>query len=83
MLLFAAEDSCPGFFTPKHTHACTPTQAFGFQGAPHQWISRADSADKMIVCERGDLLFVFNFHPTRSYTDYRVGCNASGPYKVG
>ncbi len=37
----------------------------------------------MIVCERGDLLFVFNFHPTSSYTDYRVGCNASGPYKVG
>lgn len=60
-----------------------PPQAFGFQAAPHQWISRSDSADKVIVCERGDLVFVFNFHPTKSYTDYRVGCNASGPYKVG
>ncbi|GIL59739.1 hypothetical protein Vafri_14468 [Volvox africanus] len=57
-------------------------KAFGFQCAPHQWISRSDSADKLIVCERGDLVFVFNFHPTNSYTDYRVGCNASGPYKV-
>ncbi|KAG2445373.1 hypothetical protein HYH02_008838 [Chlamydomonas schloesseri] len=61
---------------------CHLDKAFGFQGAPHQWISRADSSDKMIVCERGDLMFVFNFHPTRSYTDYRVGCNASGPYKI-
>lgn len=36
----------------------------------------------MIVCERGDLVFVFNFHPTNSYTDYKVGCNHPGPYKV-
>ncbi|KAJ9519583.1 hypothetical protein QJQ45_000668 [Haematococcus lacustris] len=37
-----------------------------------QWISRMDSADKMIVCERGDLVMVFNFHPTNSYTGYKV-----------
>ncbi|KAL6761088.1 hypothetical protein V8C86DRAFT_2542837 [Haematococcus lacustris] len=37
-----------------------------------QWISRMDSADKMIVCERGDLVMVFNFHPTTSYTGYKV-----------
>lgn len=30
----------------------------------------------------GDLVFVFNFHPTNSYTDYRVGCYKPGPYKV-
>lgn len=27
-------------------------------------------------------MFVFNFHPTNSYTDYRVGCLLPGPYKV-
>lgn len=41
-----------------------------------------DEGDKVIVAERGDLVFVFNFHPTQSYTDYRVGCCNPGPYKV-
>ena len=38
---------------------------------------------QVIVVERGDLVFVFNFHPTNSYTDYRVGCRDEGPFKVG
>ncbi len=41
-----------------------------------------DEGDKMIVVERGDLVFVFNFHPTNSYTDYGVGTYLPGPYKV-
>jgi len=57
-------------------------KAFGFISAPHTWISRKDEADKVIVAERGDLVFVFNFHPTNSYTDYRVGCYQPGPYKI-
>jgi Alpha amylase, C-terminal all-beta domain len=32
--------------------------------------------------QRGDLVFVFNFHPTNSYTDYRIGCFHPGPYKI-
>jgi hypothetical protein len=36
--------------------------------------------DKLIVVERGDLVMVFNFHPTKSFTDYKIGCmNAGGP----
>ncbi|KAL4441059.1 hypothetical protein ABPG77_010490 [Micractinium sp. CCAP 211/92] len=57
-------------------------KAFGFVSAPHQWVSRKDEGDKIIVVERGDLVFVFNFHPTNSYTDYRVGCYKPGAYKV-
>lgn len=57
-------------------------KAFGFVAAPHQYISRKDEGDKLIVCERGDLVFVFNFHPTTSFTDYRVGCLNPGSYKV-
>lgn len=41
-----------------------------------------DEGDKLIVVERGDLVFVFNFHPTNSFTDYRVGTYLPGPYKV-
>ncbi len=29
------------------------------------------TADQVLVFKRGDLLFVFNFHPSASYTDYR------------
>jgi 1,4-alpha-glucan branching enzyme len=28
--------------------------------------------DKLIVYRRGPLVFVFNFHPTRSYSDLRI-----------
>lgn len=60
-----------------------PAQAFGYVCAPNTYISRKDEGDKMIVFERGDLVFVFNFHPTMSYRDYRVGCREPGQYKVG
>ncbi len=47
------------------------------------WCLDQDEGDKLIALERGDLVFVFNFHPTNSYTDYRVGTHLPGPYKVG
>lgn len=39
----------------------------------HQYVSRSDEDDKVIVFEKGDLLFVFNFHPANSYENYKVG----------
>ncbi len=39
----------------------------------HQFVSLAEETDKVIVFERGKLLFVFNFHPTQSHTEYKVG----------
>lgn len=41
-----------------------------------------DEGDKVIVCERGDLVFIFNFNPTQSFSDYGVGCRDAGSYKV-
>ena len=38
--------------------------------------------DKVVVFERAELLFVFNFHPTKSFTDYRVGVEIPGEYKI-
>lgn len=34
----------------------------------------------MIVFERGSLLWVFNFHSTKSFADYRVGASIAGKY---
>jgi len=33
---------------------------------------KADDGDKVLAYLRGELIFVFNFHPTRSYEDYGV-----------
>ncbi|NMC41348.1 MAG: 1,4-alpha-glucan-branching enzyme [Bacteroidales bacterium] len=39
-----------------------------------------NSADKVIAFMRGDLLFVFNFHPVTSYTDY--GIQVAGKFRI-
>lgn len=46
---------------------------FKFVAAEHQFCSRQEEGDKVLVFERGDCLFVFNFHGTQSYTDYKIG----------
>lgn len=53
-----------------------------FMTSEHQYISRKDEGDRMIVFERGNLVFVFNFHWNNSYFDYRIGCLKPGKYKV-
>lgn len=55
---------------------------FQFMTSEHQYISRKDEGDRMIVFERGDLVFVFNFHWTNSYSNYQIGCLKPGKYKV-
>ena len=50
--------------------------------APQAYVSLKNEDDKVIVFERAGLLFVFNLHPSNSYTDYRVGCPDHGKYTV-
>lgn len=38
--------------------------------------------DKVIAFERAGLVFVFNLHATKSFTDYRVGVDVAGAYSV-
>lgn len=38
--------------------------------------------DKVIVFDRADLVFVFNFHPVKSFADYSVGVKNPGTYKT-
>ncbi len=42
---------------------------------------KSDQGDLIIAFERQGLLFVFNFHPTQSYTDYGLAVDA-GKYKT-
>ncbi|WVQ80844.1 1,4-alpha-glucan-branching enzyme [Cryptococcus sp. DSM 104549] len=50
--------------------------------APQAYVSLKHEGDKVIVFERAGLLFIFNFNPTQSFTDYRVGVDVAGEYKV-
>jgi len=56
--------------------------AYNWLSAPQAYISLKNEQDKVVVFERADLLFVFNFHPTDSFTDYRVGTDWAGEYEV-
>lgn len=38
-----------------------------------QYVTLTHEKDKIIIFERGTLVFVFNFHPTKSFEHYRVG----------
>lgn len=45
-------------------------------------MTRKHNEDKVIVFERGGLLWVLNFHPTQSFVDYRVAVQHPGKYRV-
>eukprot|EP01099_Mayorella_cantabrigiensis_P004030 TRINITY_DN3024_c0_g1_i1.p1 TRINITY_DN3024_c0_g1~~TRINITY_DN3024_c0_g1_i1.p1 ORF type:complete len:673 (-),score=149.56 TRINITY_DN3024_c0_g1_i1:50-2068(-) len=57
-------------------------EKYHFLTSPHNYVTLSHEGDKVIVFERGPLLFVFNFHPEKSYTDYLVGIEEPGVYKV-
>uniref|UniRef100_A0A1D5R8L3 1,4-alpha-glucan-branching enzyme n=1 Tax=Macaca mulatta TaxID=9544 RepID=A0A1D5R8L3_MACMU len=53
----------------------------GWLSAPQAYVSEKHEGNKIIAFERAGLLFIFNFHPSKSYTDYRVG-TAFGTFKI-
>ena len=55
---------------------------FSWLSSPQAYISYVHELDKLIVFERGGLLFAFNFHPTASYSDYRIPSTRSGKYQL-
>lgn len=49
----------------------------------HQYTVLSSEQDKVVVVEKGErLLFVFNFHPTKSFAGYRIGTYWGGRYRV-
>nr|BAE96955.1 starch branching enzyme I [Ipomoea batatas] len=57
-------------------------EEFSFLASEKQIVSSIDEDNKVIVFERGDLVFVFNFHPENTYEGYKVGCDLPGKYQV-
>ncbi|GLT46061.1 hypothetical protein SLA2020_198490 [Shorea laevis] len=55
---------------------------FPFLSSTKQIVSSTNEEDKVIVFERGDLVFVFNFHSTNTYDGYKVGCDLPGKYRI-
>jgi 1,4-alpha-glucan branching enzyme len=60
----------------------TTEEKYGWLGAPQAYISLKHEGDKVIVFERAGLVFIFNFHTSTSFTDYRVGIEVPGTYKI-
>src|SRR5699024_7286794 len=53
----------------------TPLNSGGYVSWKHE-------EDEVIAFERANLVFVFNFHPSKSFPDYRVGVQSAGVYSV-
>jgi 1,4-alpha-glucan branching enzyme len=49
----------------------------------HDWpyLVYENAADQVLVFSRGDLLFLFNFNPSRSFTDYGFNLEA-GKFRI-
>lgn len=46
------------------------------------YVSWKHQDDKVIVFERANLVFVINFHTSKSFPDYKIGVEEGGKYKV-
>lgn len=57
-------------------------EKYGWLHAPQAYISLKHEGDKVIVFERAGLLWIFNFHPSNSFADYRVGVEEAGKYGI-
>lgn len=57
-------------------------QKYGWLHSPQAYVSLKNEQDKVLVFERAGLLWIFNFHPSQSFTDYRVGVEQAGTYQI-
>lgn len=57
-------------------------EKYGWLHSPQAYISLKHEGDKVIVFERAGLVFIFNFHPSESFSDYRIGIDVSGTYRI-
>ncbi|ENN80342.1 hypothetical protein D910_12033 [Dendroctonus ponderosae] len=55
---------------------------YGWLAAGPAYVSLKHEDDKIIVFERAGCLFAFNFHPTKSFPDYKVGIEKAGTVKI-
>eukprot|EP01119_Soliformovum_irregulare_P008060 TRINITY_DN2085_c0_g1_i1.p1 TRINITY_DN2085_c0_g1~~TRINITY_DN2085_c0_g1_i1.p1 ORF type:complete len:702 (+),score=184.07 TRINITY_DN2085_c0_g1_i1:141-2246(+) len=50
--------------------------------AEQAYVSLKHEDDKIVAFERGGLFFVFNFHPSKSFVDYKLGVHKPGKYHI-
>ncbi|KAM9811458.1 1,4-alpha-glucan-branching enzyme [Syngnathus typhle] len=55
---------------------------YGWLAAPPAFVSAKHQEDKVIVFDRANVLFIFNFHPSKSFQHYKVAVQAPGKYKI-
>jgi len=60
----------------------TLEEKYGWLHSHPAYVSCKHEDDKVIVFDRADLVFVFNFHPVKSFPDYKIGVKNPGTYKV-
>ena len=47
------------------------------------YVSLKHNDDKVVVFERADtMVFIMNFHPNKSFTDYKIGVEVAGTYPL-
>lgn len=56
-------------------------EKYGWLNSPEAYVSLKHEDDKIVVFERANLIFVFNFHVTKSFSDYMIGVNIPGEYQ--
>ena len=61
---------------------CRTEEKYGWLAANPAYTSWKHQSDKVIVFERADCLFIFNFHCDKSFPDYKVGVHNPGMYKI-
>jgi len=54
----------------------------GWLAADPAYVSTKHQEDKVIVFERAGAVFCFNFHCTKSLSDYKIGVEVSGKYQI-
>jgi 1,4-alpha-glucan branching enzyme len=57
-------------------------EQYGWLSSHQAYVSLKHEDDKLIVFERGNLLWIFNFHPTQSFADYKIGTEWAGKYSI-
>eukprot|EP01095_Lingulamoeba_sp_RSL-Kostka_P009929 TRINITY_DN3475_c2_g1_i2.p1 TRINITY_DN3475_c2_g1~~TRINITY_DN3475_c2_g1_i2.p1 ORF type:complete len:710 (-),score=187.73 TRINITY_DN3475_c2_g1_i2:174-2303(-) len=60
----------------------TLEDTYPYLSSPPAYVSYQHEEDKIIVFERGNLIFVFNFNPSVSFSDYRVPSSKPGKYII-
>lgn len=55
---------------------------YGILNSAQAYVSLKHEGDKVVVFERAGLLFVFNFHHSNSFPDFKVGVETPGDYQI-